>query len=473
MATVITRAPELHASLHWLNGERQTLASHRGQVCLLLFWNAASPWCQTLIDSVVRLQGRHPADLTVLAIHQPKFDAEQDDERVLRAAQQSGLQCPVANDHGWVAWQHFQLSAWPSIVLVDAAGNMRRTFVGDQPGSVLESAIEELLSEPEVSGGAQAMPRRARGGREGLCFPSGLAATDKHVYVADSGNHRILECNHEGRVLRQFGSGQGELVDGNSDEAGFRGPRGLRLTRDWLYVADTGNHALRRIHLVKGEVETLIGNGRVGQPREGGVDTPASVCLNQPWDVVVGKDRLFIALAGCNQIWDYDLKQKKLHCLAGSGELGIADGPARTSFLAHPAGLALVEQNLYFADSASSAVRVVHLANNAVETLVGQGLYEFGLQNGIRSEARLQYPLAVALDPQSPVLWVADAYNQRLRRLRLGGGEMLEHELPGALEFPCALASVPGSLFIADAHAHAVYRLDTASGEFQRLPIGE
>ncbi|HEX5755035.1 MAG TPA: hypothetical protein VFY12_01605, partial [Arenimonas sp.] len=209
------------------------------------------------------------------------------------------------------------------------------------------------------------------------------------------------------------------------------------------------------------------------QPREGVVDTPASVSLNQPWDVAGGKDRLFVTLAGCNQIWDYDLKQKKLHCLAGSGELGIADGPARTSLLAHPAGLALVEQNLYFADSASSAVRVAHLANNAVETLVGQGLYDFGLQNGARREARLQYPLAVALDPQSPVLWVADAYNQRLRRLRLGGGEMVEHELPGALELPCALASVLGSLFIADAHAHSVYRLDTASGEFHRLSIGD
>ncbi|HEX5756221.1 MAG TPA: hypothetical protein VFY12_07700, partial [Arenimonas sp.] len=262
MSTVITRAPELHASLHWLNSERQTLAGHRGQVCLLLFWNAASPWCQTLIDAVVRLQRRHPVGLSVLAIHQPKFDAEQDDERVLRAAQQLGLDCPVANDHGWVAWQHFQLRAWPSLVLVDASGGVRRTLVGDQPGNLLDSAIEELLAESELPESAESAPRRRRDTGQGLRFPSGLAASDKHVYIADSGNNRILECNHEGRVLRQFGSGQGELVDGKSDEAGFRAPRGLRLMRDWLYVADTGNHALRRIHLVKGEIETLIGNGR-------------------------------------------------------------------------------------------------------------------------------------------------------------------------------------------------------------------
>lgn len=473
MATAITRAPELHPSLHWLGGERPRLGACRGQVCLLFFWNASSAWCQTLADTLVRLQGRFPRGLTVLAIHQPRFDAERDDALVWQAARRFGLQCPVANDHGWVAWQHFQIQSWPTILLIDASGTVRRTLIGDQPGSLLDSAVEELLAEPEVNAGAQPFRREAPRDAATLAFPAGLAATDTHLYVADSGHHRILECSHDGRILRQYGTGQPELVDGPADEAGFRAPRGLCRLRDWLFVADSGNHALRRIDLVKGEVETLLGNGRVGQPREGAVDAPASVVLNQPWDVVGGKDRLFIAMAGRNQLWDYDLKHRKLHCLAGTGELGIADGPARTALLAAPSGLALVEQNLYFADAASSAVRVVQLASGAVQTLVGVGLYEFGRHNGARREARLQYPLALALDPGSPVLWVADAYNHCLRRLRLGGGEMVEYEVPEALQLPCALATSGNSLFVADAHAHAVYRLDTGSGSFRRLPIGE
>ena len=42
--------------------------------------------------------------------------------------------------------------------------------------------------------------------------------------------------------------------------------QGLSVARDVLYVADTGNHALRRIVLRSGRVETLCGNGRAGEP---------------------------------------------------------------------------------------------------------------------------------------------------------------------------------------------------------------
>src|SRR5690606_39946658 len=136
-----------------------------------------------------------------------------------------------------------------------------------------------------------------------------------------------------------------------------------------------------------------------------------------------------LAMAGSNQIWEYDLSQSRLRCLAGSGELGIADGPARSAMFAHPAALVQVQQMLYVVDSATSAVRAIQIAQGQVQTLVGQGLYDFGEQDGQRREARMQLPLGLAMDPGSPVLWVADAYNGLLRRLRLGGGDMSRHEL--------------------------------------------
>ncbi|MFP3435333.1 hypothetical protein SB781_36845, partial [Paraburkholderia sp. SIMBA_061] len=86
--------------------------------------------------------------------------------------------------------------------------------------------------------------------------------------------HRILECNHAGRVMRQFGLGTADFIDGDAGEAAFRRPRGLALAREALYVADTGNHALRRINLSNGHVDTLCGNGRAGEPVEGVVSNP-------------------------------------------------------------------------------------------------------------------------------------------------------------------------------------------------------
>ena len=221
-----------------------------------------------------------------------------------------------------------------------------------------------------------------------------------------------------------------------------------------------------------GVVETLAGTGRPGTPREGS-GKASELPMNQPWDVVGNLDRIYIAMAGANQVWEFELGQARLKLTAGSGELGIADGPAHGAMFAHPAALAQVQQTLYIADAASSAIRSLQITQGQVQTLVGQGLYEFGDEDGQRREARLQYPLAIALDPASPVLWIADSYNGSLRRLRLGGGDVSTHALPQPLEQPAALATAPGSLWIANSGAHEVLRYDLGTGKLGRLPIGE
>jgi sugar lactone lactonase YvrE len=125
------------------------------------------------------------------------------------------------------------------------------------------------------------------------------------------------------------------------------------------------------------------------------------------------------------------------------------------------------------ADSASSAIRTIHLQDGTVETLVGHGLYEFGEQDGKRRDARLQFPLGLVLDPVAPVLWVADRDNGSLRKLRLGGGEMSTHELPQPLNQPAALAIGRGALWIADAAVHEILRHDLATGLLTRLSLAE
>ena len=467
-------APELSSNLQWLNADAQTVAGQQGRVLAIVFWNASSAYCHNLLDSLVRLQARFPVGLSILAIHQAKFDAELDGRLVLKAANRLGLTFPVANDRTWTTWQHYGIQSWPSVALVDTRGRLREVFAGDQHLAALDSAIHGLIDEV---GGATLSPEPAR--RSGaeprlpLSFPSGLAVGENHLYVSDTGHHRILECTHSGRVLREFGTGHGDLVDGPADTAAFRNPRGLCLVRESLFVADTGNGALRRIRLLDGAVDTVVGSGRNGAVREGRQEPGAALALNQPWDITGTLDRIYIAMAGSNQIWEFDLGQARLKLVAGSGEMGIADGAARSAMFAHPSGLALVQQTLYVADSGTSAIRAIQLTQSNVQTLVGQGLYEFGDQDGQRRDARLQLPMALALDPASPVLWVADSYNGSLRKLRLGGGEMTSHPLPQPLVQPTALAAGAGSLWIANSGAHEVLRYDLDSGKLSRLPVGE
>jgi hypothetical protein len=468
-------APNLHPSLNWLNADAQTILAQRGRVLALVFWNASSAYCHNLIDELNRLKARYPFALAVLGVHQPKFDAEVDGRTVLKAINRLGVGFAVANDRGWITWQHYGITSWPSVALINPDGELREIFSGDDQAAALDAAISGLIDEV---GGPTSMPEgeanlRGAEPRTTLAFPSGITLTDSHLYVADTGHHRVLECTFEGRVLRQFGTGYPDLVDGPASEAAFSSPRGLCVIRDVVYVADAGNHALRRIHLSEGRVETLLGNGKPGQPQEGFPTNPSDCQLNQPWAVAGAYDRLFIAVAGCNQIWEYDLGRSRMCFIAGTGELGIADGPGRNAVFAHPAGLALVQQTLYVADSASSAIRTIHLQDGVVETLVGHGLYEFGEQDGKRRDARLQFPLGLALDPVAPVLWVADSYNGSLRKLRLGGGEMSTHELPQPLTQPAALAIGRGALWIADAAVHEILRHDLESGLLTRLSLAE
>ena len=468
-------APTLHPSLNWLNAEAQTIAAHRGRVLALLFWNASSAYCHNLIDELNRLKARYPFALTVLGIHQPKFDTEVDDRTVLKAINRLGMSFAVANDRAWITWQHYGITSWPSVALINPDGELREILSGDDQAAALDAAISGLIDEV---GGPTSMPAeeahlRGAEPRMALSFPSGITVTDSHLYVADTAHHRILECTFEGRVLRQFGTGYADLVDGPPSEAAFTAPRGLCVIRDTVYVADAGNHAVRRIHLHDGHVDTLVGNGKPGQPQEGIPATSSDCQLNQPWAVAGANDRLFIAVAGCNQIWEYELGHSRMRFVAGTGELGIADGPGRNAMFAHPAGLALVQQTLYVVDSASSALRAIHLHGSVVETLVGHGLYEFGEQDGKRRDARMEYPLGLVLDPSAPVLWVVDSYNGSLRKLRLGGGEMSTHELPQPLNQPTALAIGGDALWIADAGAHEILRHDLATGFLTRMPVAE
>jgi sugar lactone lactonase YvrE len=187
-----------------------------------------------------------------------------------------------------------------------------------------------------------------------------------------------------------------------------------------IFVADTGNHAIRRIDAETGETVTLAGTGARGcaLPSDGapGCDTS----LASVWDLErVGK-RLFFANAGTHQIGELDLASLEVRALAGSSAEDILDGPAGEANLAQPSGLACDEagHTLYFTDSETSAIRALSLDGSPrVETLVGTGLFDFGCDNGPFGEALFQHPLGIACCDGGLV--VADSYNGKLRRLDL------------------------------------------------------
>lgn len=465
-----TSAPELSDRLTW-PGRAQALcmADLHGAPALLLFGCASSAWTRQRLDDISRLLRRHGDGLQAAALLAPRFDAERDPRSLQQLQSEHALTFPLALDADWVAWQQFGIESWPTLLLLDAEGRERQRVVGAGPVAELAELVQALVAEaPE----APARQKPASNGKRGLMpelplsFPTAIVVGAGKLYLADSGHHRILECDLNGRILRQFGSGAYDFLDGGASVAAFRRPQGLTLQRETLFVADTGNHALRRIDLLSGEVGTLCGHG----------DGPSQVgtaSIDQPCGLQASSSHLYVAMAGDNRICAYNLSRNVLETVAGSGAYAINDGNGMFAAFAQPTGLALRQDVLYVCDAAGSAIRAVYLRDQRVQTLVGQGPYDFGNIDGPRSIARLQWPRAIALDPHDPLLWVADAGNDRICTLRLGGGVVTNHSLPQRLHNPGGIACGDNALWIADTGAHALLRLDGRDGTLRHVPVGE
>lgn len=468
-------APEFDPSVAWVNTAPTTLASLRGHPLLLLFWNAGSAHCQNALGTVQALAQRFRGDARVLAVHVPKFESERDGAAAAAALQLEGATLPLANDTDWAAWQHYGLSAWPAVVLVDADGRLAGRFVGDCAIESALPAFEALVDAnfERAPGIAEPLRLEAAAPRGALCAPSGLVATPSRLYVADTGHHRILECTHDGRVLRRIGHGNRDSVDGLADVAGFNAPRGLLVLQDRLYVADTGNHAIRRVNTRTGEVETLVGTGRPGDPVAGVVKLPADSPLDRPWGLAVSESTLLVTLASGHQVWALELGSRTLRRVSGSGAFGASDGDADTATYAQPTGIAVVGEHALVVDAAASALRQLRLSDGSVRTLFGCGIHESGLRDGGLRHALMQYPTAVAPMAGSAGAWIADTGNGVVRKWVARNQALSTLELPPALYRPTALASFQNWLWIADAGNHGVWRLDVDSGEMQRLPVGE
>ncbi len=473
----IELAPRLSKDLNWLNSAPQRLDALRGRVVALGFWHASSAACLNLLEILDGLQKRYNDGLVVIAIHTPKFDAEIDHDDAMWLASQAGAKVVVAHDPAFVTWQHYGIHAWPSVALIDAEGQLVEVFAGDKLRDPLDSAIARLLDDAGEKDLRAWLPppQLARPEfRPALASPVGIAVTAQHLYVADSGHHRVLECNHDGRVLREFGSGTPGWVDGTSNIAGFHFPRGLCVVRDTLYVADSGNHAVRRIRLASGDVDTLLGTGFDGEPTALADITQARTPLHGPFGIAGSVEKLIVAMTAEHQLWEVDLARNSFKPLAGSGRAGLVDGSGKAASFAEPAGLVLVQSMLYVADSANSALRSVNVASGQVQTLVGEGAYEFGYRDGPREVALLQYPLALAHNSGQPVLWIADTYNNAIRQLRLGGGELgTLGVIGGVLLRPSGIAATPGMLWVANTGAHEVLKIAIDSGAVTRLPVAE
>ncbi|MFQ3559727.1 NHL domain-containing thioredoxin family protein [Streptomyces gramineus] len=424
------RAPELIGEGGWLNtGDKQyTLADLRGRIVILDFWTFCCINCLHVLDELRELEESHRDTVVIIGVHSPKFVHEAEHQAVVDAVERYGVEHPVLDDPQLATWKQYAVRAWPTLVVIDPEGYVVAQHAGEGHAHAIARLVEELEAEHEAKGTLrrgdgpyvppEPEPTALRFPGKALRLPSGT------FLVSDTTRHQLVELAEDAEtVLRRIGSGERGFADGPAAEAAFSEPQGLALLEDGsVVVADTVNHALRRLDPATGEVTTSAGTGRQwwqGSPTSG----PArEIDLSSPWDVAVFGGKVWIAMAGVHQLWTWDPVGGTVAVAAGTTNEGLVDGPAAEAWFAQPSGLAATADRLWLADSETSALRWVDLDGH-VHTAVGTGLFDFGHRDGAAAQALLQHPLGVTALPDGSVA-VSDTYNHALRRYDPATGEV-------------------------------------------------
>jgi sugar lactone lactonase YvrE len=235
----------------------------------------------------------------------------------------------------------------PGGVAVDSAGNL---FIADTGnGRVRKIDAEGKLTT--VGGSAQ------------LSRPNGLAFDGAgNLYIAEMGAHRIRKISADGALATVAGTGTaGYAGDGGpASGAQLNGPRAVAVDAAGnLYIADTGNHAIRKIS-ADGAIATVAGNGRSGYAGDGA--GAASANLNSPGGVAVDSSGVVYIADTNNHVVRQVSAAGVISTLAGTGSLGYAGdgGPPSSAALYQPAAvLADASGKVYVADTYNNAIRVL------------------------------------------------------------------------------------------------------------------
>jgi uncharacterized protein (TIGR03437 family) len=312
-----------------------------------------------------------------------------------------------------------------------------------------------------------------------LRSPSGVA-TDRagNIYLSDTANHRVRRIALDGRIETVAGTG----------EAGYGGDGGLAVTAKLrsptalvvdavgnLYIADTGNHAVRRVNPA-GTIETWAGTGTAGA----GSDQSAAkrVELNRPQGLTVDRlGNLIIAdtenhrigrvsvagtftlvagrgtpgntgdgaaarIATLTRPTDVEFDGRGILYIADSGNRRIRWVSAQglmmgfpSEGLVEPVSLAWSGDGFYLADAGLQRVYLVS-SNGARALVAGTGVAGFSGDDGPAAQAQLNRPVEMAVGAAGELL-IADQENHRLR-----GVARLLSLTPGAVVPPAVSAVV-------------------------------
>jgi sugar lactone lactonase YvrE len=302
-----------------------------------------------------------------------------------------------------------------------------------------------------------------------------------NVYVADTYNNVVEKITPAGALSIIAGTGTaGNPTEGPATSEDLDEPTGVAVDANGdVYVGLYGSCEVVKV-TPSGTLSRIAGNGTCGAPKPGPAVTSS---LGEVWGVVVDASGNVYIADDTEQVIEKVTPSGTLSIFAGTGSTGYPTaGPARSSDLEYPTGIAIdAAGNVYLADYDSAQI-LKFTPSGTLSIIAGDGSFA-APTDGPATSSALDAPFGVAVDGAGDV-YVADTFNDDVEEVTPdgtlsiiagdGGEGAPTYGGPATssdLEAPADIASTPaGRLYVADTYNDTIDLLEPPAPEAGAVP---
>ena len=262
-----------------------------------------------------------------------------------------------------------------------------------------------------------------------LNYPEGISLDSAaNLYIADSGNHRVRKVDAATGIMTTV-AGNGANTDsgdgGLAVNAGFRAISDVKFdSHDNMYIADS--LSIRRVDGVSGNITTIAGNG------PGGDGVLAINSYVYPYSLAFDKlDNLYLASPSQDNVRMITAADGYINTIAGNGAPNSKHsgdgGPATSAGLAQPDYVAVDSAgDLYISEAAGSYIRMVTASTQIISTIGGTGANNVNLpgDGGPATAAAIASPTGMALDGSGNV-YIGSYVAERIRKINVSESALI------------------------------------------------
>lgn len=306
---------------YWLNlKQNPTNKDLKSKIILLSFLSDSETNLEQLIDTR-NLKNNFNRDLSVISVYNGKKKIED----IKKLSDKMELKFPLIFDKYSDILTHFKPKN-NQFILLDAKGEIYNKYQLKDFNKINIDITKLIATSNNIKRENFKIPYKKTTLSYILSSPTSLNYIDNlkignykgaAILISNSGHNNIIISSLDGKIIKKIGSIIPGFVDGTLSDTKFNQPQDFAIDKNIIYVADSGNHSIRKVDIKTGKTSTIIGSGdKKGSHLKGTIGAKkANLWFPTNLALSTDKKRLIISNYGATQILSYDIKNKTLSAL--------------------------------------------------------------------------------------------------------------------------------------------------------------